>query len=293
MALFVISIILGLTALGGLAALFLGSTEGSRGTGLLTFLGCGLLALGAILTASVSTVPTQNVGIVTEFNKPTGRTTGAGIKWHAPWQSIDDWDASRNTFDRLGDKCLWVSVSGGRACIAVQIEWSAKAKNAPADWAAYKKVDGIEGGRFGTFQYRRVNPQMDASITTTFTTFNPLGQVDQATGALKAPDLNKEYLGALKATLEANLGGNVTIDSIAFGTPTYDEPTTKAISAFGQKTLEASNLKVDEANAQTRARITAIDAKADPVARCLSIAEKLGKEPGLCMTQATITRPTS
>jgi hypothetical protein len=253
----------------------------------------GVAALALLLGFnSVSQVPTNNVGIVTEFSKPTGRTTGAGLKVHAPWQSIDDWDSSRNTFDRLGSKCLWVSVSGGRACIAVQIEWSAKKDHAPEDWAAYKKVDKIDGGRFGTFEARRVKPQMDAAITTVFTSFNPLGQVDDKTGALIAPDLNADYLTILKTQLETNLGTSLDIDSIAFGTPTYDDPTTAAISAFGQKTLEARNLEVDKANAKTRKAITDIDAAVDPTARCLSIAEKLNKEPGLCMTPATITRST-
>lgn len=251
-----------------------------------------VLALGFWLLASTSTVPTKNVGIVTEFNKPTGKTTGAGLKFHAPWQKIDDWDASRNTFDRLGGRCLWVSVSGGRACITVQIEWSAKAENAPGDWASYKKtkINDEDLSRFETFVARRVNPQMDAAITTTFTTFNPLGQVDEKTGALKAPDLNAEYFALLKTHLIANLGKSVDIDSIAFGTPSYDDSTTKAISAFGQKTLEARNLAVDKTNAATRKGITDIDAKVDPVARCLSIAEKMNKEPGLCMTPTTATR---
>lgn len=251
-----------------------------------------VLGLLGMVIASLSSVPTRNVGIVTQFNKPTGRTTGAGLKWHAPWQSIDDWDASRNTFNRLGS-CLWVSVSGGRACIAVQIEWSADPAKAPAEWAAYKKVDGIDGGRFGTFVARRVNPQMDSAITTAFTRFNPLGQVDQKTGALVAPDLNADYKDDLTRTLEANLGGAVRIESIAFGTPTYDDATTKAISDFGKKVLEGRNLAVDKANAITRAEITKTDASVDQVARCLQIAEKLGKEPGLCMTRTTVTRPVS
>lgn len=243
--------------------------------------------------ASISTVATKNVGIVTAFNKPTGRTTGAGLKMHKPWEKIDEWDASRNTFDRLGkDKCLWVSVSGGKACIAVQIEWSAKAENAPLDWASYKEttIQGEDKSRFETFVARRVNPQMDAAITTAFTTFDPFGQINVATGALKAPDLNAEYKTKLEQTLNNNLGRSVVIDSIAFGTPSYDDGTTKAISAFSQKTLEKRNLEVDRKNATTRKEITEIDAKVDPVARCLSIAEKMNKEPGLCMTPTTATR---
>lgn len=252
------------------------------------------LTLVVMLLASLSTVPTKNVGIVTSFGKPTGSTTGPGLHLHAPWQKIDDWDASRNTFDRLGKNCLWVSISGGRACIAVQVEWSAIKKNAPDDWASYKptKINGENKSRFETFVARRVNPQMDAAITTTFTTFDPLGTLEgsKSTATLKAPDLNKEYKETLKNQLQANLGGSVTIDSVAFGTPSYDDSTTKAISAYGQKTLEARNLAVDQQNAETRLAITNTDAKADPIARCLSIAEKLNKEPGLCMTPTTATR---
>lgn len=247
-------------------------------------------AVGLTVGASISAVPTKNVGIVTEFGKPTGRTTGAGLKFTAPWQDIDDWDASRNTYNRLGGNCLWVSISGGRACISVQIEWSAKAENAPKDWASYKAIKDVDGGRFGAFTARRVNPQMDAAITKTFTSFNPLGLFDEKTGALQAPDLNTSYKAILAANLAANIGSSVTIDSIAFGTPSYDEPTTKQISQYGQKVLEARNLAVDKTNAETRKAITDIDAKADPVARCLSIAEKMNKEPGLCMTPATAVR---
>lgn len=250
-----------------------------------------LAGVAVLVGASYNQVPTRNVGIVTSFGKPTGATADPGVEWTKPWEDIDDWDASRNTFDRLGDRCLWVSVSGGRACIPVQIEWSAKEGNAPADWAAYKEVDGIEGGRFGTFTQRRVHPQMDAAITSVFTTFNPLGTVDPASGGVKAPDLNAQYKQPLLAALNAGVGASVTVDTIAFGTPVYDDATTKAISAYGQKVLEKRNLDLDKQNADTRAAINAKLATQDKVTYCLQVAEKLGKEPGLCMTPAMATRP--
>lgn len=285
-------ILLLILALAGVILLAAGwrSDSGSVFGGGVVMLLVAVLGIGALC---YNQVPTRNVGIVTSFGKPTGATADPGVEWTKPWEDIDDWDASRNTFDRLGDRCLWVSVSGGKACIPVQIEWSAKEENAPAEWAAYKEVDGIEGGRFGTFTARRVNPQMDAAITTTFTSFNPLGTVDPASGGVKAPDLNTDFREALKRNLESAVGGAVRIETIAFGTPVYDEPTTKAISAFGQKVLEKRNLAVDKDNAATRKLITEQNAKVPAVTRCLEIAEKLGKEPGLCMTPATITRPVS
>lgn len=82
--------------------------------------------------------------------------------------------------------------------------------------------------------------------------------------------------------------------SVAFEAPQYDKPTTDAINAYGQKVLEGRNLAIDKANAQTRAEITRTDASVDQVARCLQIAEKLGKEPGLCMGGgAAVTKPLS
>lgn len=245
-----------------------------------------LLTVGAFIIASTSIVPTRNVGIVVAFNKPTGRTTGAGLKMHAPWQSIDDWDASGQTFAHLGDQCVWVAIAAQRqACVPVQIEWNARADRAPENWAAYRetKIGDRDLSRFETFTERRVNPQINAALTTVFASFDPLGQVDTKTGDAPAPDLNKSHRDLLLNQIKANLGEDIEVRSIAFEKPGYDEPTTDAIAAYGQKILEARNLAIDEQNAKTRARITATDSSVNQTARCLQIAEKAGKEPGLCM----------
>lgn len=255
--------------------------------------GAGFVALSLLLTiiASVDKVPTKNVGIVTAFSKPTGRTTGAGLKWHAPWQSIDDWDASGQTYAHLGDGCVWLTIAAQRrACIPLQIEWSARAERAPENWAAYKETDGKS--RFETWTARRVDPQINAALTSVFAGFDPLGSVDPKSGDAPAPDLNKTYKQPLLDALSGALGGDVTVRSIAFEAPRYDKPTSDAIAAYGQKILEARNLQIDKANAVTRAEITRTDASVDQVARCLQIAEKLAKEPGLCMGGGVaVTKP--
>ena len=259
-----------------------------------------VVAVACTVIASMSTVPTRNVGIVTQFNKQTGRTTGAGLQWTAPWQDVDDWDASGQTYAHLGDQCVWVTIAAQRrACIPVQVEWSATDDNAPDNWAAYKEVDGKS--RFEVFVDRRVNPQINGALTSVFAGFDPLGQVDAKTGDAPAPDLNKLYkqplIDALTVALRSSnpeRGSDITIRSVAFEAPRYDGPTTAAIAAYGQKILEARNLQIDKANAVTRAEITKTDASVDQVARCLQIAEKLGKEPGLCMgSGVALTKPVS
>lgn len=277
---FIFAVVMALIAAAGLG-LAVVSRHG-RDAGIGMFIGAGVLAGAALLMSSISTVPTRNVGIVTEFNKPTGRTTGAGLKWHAPWQSIDDWDASGQTYAHLGDSCVWVTIAAQRrACVPVQIEWSARAERAPENWAAYKEVG--DWSRFETFTARRIEPQINAAMASVFADFDPLGTVDAKSGQAPAPDLNKLYRDRVSSALAASLGEDIAVKSIAFEAPRYDEPTTKAIEAYGQKILEARNLAIDETNAVTRARVTGIDAKVDQVARCLQIAEKLSKEPGLCM----------
>ena len=290
---FILGIILGLIALIGLAIGIISADRDTARAGKTATALFGLLSVISITIACMSTVPTRNVGIVTQFSKQTGRTTGAGLQWTAPWQDVDDWDASGQTYAHLGDQCIWVTIAAQRrACVPVQIEWAAKAENAPENWSTYKEVD--DKSRFEVFAARRVNPQINGALTSVFASFDPLGQVDAKTGDAPAPDLNKLYKQPLTDALNTALGNDITIRSVAFEAPRYDDPTTAAIAAYGQKILEARNLTIDKANAVTRAEITKTDASVDQVARCLQIAEKLGKEPGLCMgAGVAITKPVS
>lgn len=249
--------------------------------------------------ASYNKVPTRNVGIVTQFGKQTGKTTGAGLHWTKPWQNIEDWDASGQVYDRLGSNCLWVSISAQRrACIAVQVEWSANPESAPELWAQYKATDqgksvDSDEPRFGTFIYRRVNPQIDGAVTSVFSSFDPLGTVS-ATGDAPAPNLNVTYKDQLTTAIQQLLGSDITIKSVVFATPTYDAPTTAAIAAYGQKMLEARNLKVDLQNAQARLNVADKTGVSPAVQQCLDIADSRGKEPGLCMGgSVALTKPVS
>jgi hypothetical protein len=322
---FITGIILGLIALIGLAAWRLGSSDETKGGGVLAFFACLVLSVVCVVIASMSTVPTRNVGIVTQFNKPTGRTTGAGLQWHAPWQGVDDWDASGQAYAHLGDRCVWVAIAAQRkACIPVQIEYRSSTGRAPENWAAYKELD--DKSRFETFQARRVEPQINAALISVFADFDPLGapvtpKPGEAVADAPAPDLNKTYRQKLLDAVNVALGGgtagadgkvavvtdnpatkrveedpeaDIVVTSVSFGAPTYDKKTQEQIDAYGQKVLEARNLAVDETNADTRKRITAKNASVNQTTRCLEIAEKAGKEPGLCMgSGVALTRPVS
>jgi hypothetical protein len=124
---------------------------------------------------------------------------------------------------------------------------------------------------------------MEAALMSAFADFDPFASVDKTTGDVAVPNLNATYRQPLLNALGKTLGHDIAVRTVAFGRPVYDEATTKSLSDYGQKVLDGRNLDVDKTNAVKRKAITDIDAQVNPVARCLSIAEKNGKEPGLCM----------
>ncbi len=287
---FITAVVFGLVFLASAAAVLFARRDETRGSAFgiagLTF----ALAVICGIIASMSVVPTRNVGIVTTWGKPTGRTTGAGLQWTAPWSDVDDWDASGQTYAHLGDQCVWVTVKGPRdVCVPVQIEWAALPENAPENWAAFKEADGMS--RFETWVARRVNPQIESAINTTFADFDPFKNVDKTTGEIAAPNLNAAYRKPLSDALAGTLGGDIAVRTVAFGRPVYDKATTDALAGYSQRVLDGRNLQVDKANAAIRKDITNIAGQADPVSRCLSIAEASGKEPGWCLNGGpTLTR---
>ncbi|TDC30080.1 stomatin [Micromonospora sp. 15K316] len=238
----------------------------------------GLVAfVGLLFTlfASMNTVPTRNVGIVTSFNKPTGETTGPGLKFVAPWQNVDDWDASRQAYDHRSEKtCVQVRIASlANACVEALVEWHTKPGRAPEQWASYKKD-------FGTFVARRVDPAFAEAFNEAFAPHDPLKNIDQQ-GNLNVP--LAPYAEAVKAGIVTRIGEDVEVLSVVVTRVNYDEKTQGYIEAFQQAVLKARTLEKEKANALIQKQITETNAKVSAVTRCLEIADKHGREPGLCL----------
>lgn len=228
-----------------------------------------------LLGASMNTVPTRNVGIVTSFNKPTGETTGPGLKFVAPWQNVDDWDASRQAYDhRTGDNCVQVRIASlANACVEALVEWQTKSDRAPEQWASYKKD-------FGTFVARRVDPAFAEAFNEAFAPHDPLKNIDQG-GNLNVP--LGPFADAVKAGIAKRIGDDVEVLSVVVTRVNYDEKTQGHIEAYQQAVLKARTLEKEKANAEIQKQITETNAQVDPVTRCLELADKHGKEPGFCL----------
>lgn len=270
-----------------------GNEVSSRGAAKIVF-GLGL-AVGLIVTAvaCVSVVSTRHVGIVKSFGKPTGRTTGSGLQWTKPWEGIDDeWDATRQSYNpsgkcgQPGDGSLWVSIAGQRQmCVHVQINWeTVTGEQAAANWATYRNTS--DGNRFETFIARQVNPSLTSAVQSVFRDYDPLGDVDKATGEARTPDLANVYTPKLQAAINANssLGEDIKVMGISWGSLVFDAKTQAAIAQYAANVYASRNLAIDASNAQTRQDIANKSGVPAAVQQCLDLVKAEGKgEPGLCL----------
>jgi hypothetical protein len=267
---------------------------------MVTCVACALavVSLGA---ACVSIVSTRHVGIVKAYGKPTGRTTGSGLQWTKPWEGVDDeWDATRQSYnpqakcEQPGDGSLWVSIAGQRQmCVHVQINWETVTGQQAADnWATYRKTN--DGDRFETFIARQVNPGLSADIASVFRDYDPLGLVDPKTSEAQTPNLAGQYTPLLLAAINKNLGQDIKIMSVSWGSLVFDAKTQAAIAQYAANVYASRNLAIDETNAKTRARIASGSGVPSAVQQCLDLVKSEGKgEPGLCLASSNVqlTKP--
>lgn len=239
-------------------------------------LGLSILAGLLLAISSMSSVPIRNVGIVTSWNKPTGETTGAGFKVTAPWENIEDWDASRQAYDhRGGQSCVNVRIATlSNACVETLIEWQVHEAKAPEQWASYKKD-------FSLFVGRRIDPAMQDAMNEAFAAYDPLANIDKATGNLNVP--TGPLADKVRTALETRIGADVQILTVSIPRVNHDDKTQASIDAYQQAINRSRVLDQERENADKQKLITETNAKVDAVTRCLELADKHGKEPGFCL----------
>ncbi|RLK22302.1 regulator of protease activity HflC (stomatin/prohibitin superfamily) [Micromonospora sp. M71_S20] len=268
-------------AISGLLALAAPNRSAKR-TATLAALACLVGTVVFTVGSSAHSVPIRSVGIVTSFGKPTGKVTGSGLKWVAPWQKVGEWDAGRQKYDHIGgDHCVRVRTGTlADACVEVLVEWQVKPENAPKQFMDYK-------GDFDSFRGQRVGVQLDSAVNDAFATYNPLEKIDSNTGSLNV-DL-KPFAESIKTSAESRLASDVDILSVTITRVNHDDKTEGNIKAFQDKLAQTRNLEQDRKNAAIQKQITETNAKVDKVSRCLEIAERNGSNPGLCINPGIIT----
>lgn len=266
--------VLGLVvALIGLGLTIAAKREGEGGLAAFAFFGGLVLSLGMIVGSCVGVVDTKKVGVVTSFKKPTGEIREAGAYWIAPWKSVTEMDGAIQTATYE----VPVQLAGGAsATVTVYPSWEMAPGAAPELFQQFKSFDAVVESLW--------KQQLQTTANNIFGTYNPLTNVDPKTGELKKT--KTQWADELKTALEANplIKGKLIIRSVSIPTIAPDQGTQEALNRIVAEFAKGSVLEQQKANALKQKEITETNAQVDRVTRCLEIAEKGGKEPGLCMS---------
>lgn len=173
----------------GAALMFVPELEARVAGGVLIF-----VALVVAVMSCLTIVGTRNVGVVTTFGKPTGRTLANGLHFKAPWQKVTDIDGTIDTQKFVGtDHCIDVRIAdGSTACVSVVIRTRVDQDHADDIYADYRNSDRDINDNVND---ALVRTQLTSALASTFSTFDPLlvpGSVaNSASTDQAAPDLQK------------------------------------------------------------------------------------------------------
>jgi regulator of protease activity HflC (stomatin/prohibitin superfamily) len=254
------------------------------------------LGLFVLLTffASAYTVPVNNIGIVTSFNAPTGRTTGNGLKFVWPWQKVADFDASRITENHVGDwnqGCTVVRIGSlATACVENRIQWQVNSTAAPTLYRIYK-------GNFNNLKTNFVDLEIQNALNATFATYNPLLGVDLKTGqtvfdgAKLAEDMKQRLSNVLSPF-------GITVYTVAIPLVHHDTTTEANIKAFQDVVLQSRILDQKRSNAEKEKAVSDLQREfLTPTYiqnKCIEYSKDMGFAPGLCMmTSGIVNAPVS
>jgi regulator of protease activity HflC (stomatin/prohibitin superfamily) len=278
--------LLGFIALG--VGIYLWRQHGAKR---MTWIGVGVLALGVVLIgmACLTSVPAQNVGVVTSFGKPV-RNLDPGIHTKAPWRKVIDMDGTIQIDDNLGDKRTEIRLgSGANAYVQNALRWKIRSHAAPGLWADYHKsgqepIDRISSGL--------VEQELAAALNSAFASYNPLAGQKVSYDTVAA-DVVKRLVGDRSdpndpaSATGGKIGDRIIVESFIIPKVDFDDAT--------QHRIDSKQQAVVETEIATQRKLTATqDALADEerakglgndrvlVARCLDYVKATGGSPFGC-----------
>lgn len=257
-----ITLLAAVLILGGLAWLSFGKP---RAAGLAPI----VVALVALLVASVTSVQAKQVGVVTTFGKPSDHTLSSGLHFKAPWQKVTEIDATIQTDEYHGDSGIEVRLSDGNAAtISATIRWSVSAENASKVYADFRSDDPTKSLRDAV-----VSTQFKAATNSVFAGFDPL-TLAGATGT--KPDY--PALAAEIATVMLRQTKSlVDIESITISLVKLDKDSQKKIDDYITEVSKTRIAEQAQKTAEAQAKANEILSKSisnDPnvlVSKCLDL----------------------
>lgn len=213
-----------------------------------------VLAVVMILLSTIAVVGTKNVGVPTNFGKPTGQTMDAGLNFKAPWTKVTDIDATVQVEEYRGEDCIYVKIAdGGTGCVTVSYRWRINPDGADTVYADYRnsEYDINEAVRRAL-----VSTNIKASINEVFGQYDPFNGVD-ITENMTLPQLAavkitlpplEQYNTEIQQSVEdriADLGDLVEFQSVTITYFRMPDTTQAKINAINAKVQDAKAAIID------------------------------------------------
>jgi regulator of protease activity HflC (stomatin/prohibitin superfamily) len=187
-----------------------------------------ILAAVALLLASLTAVPAQNVGVETSYGKPVG-TLKSGLHLKAPWHKVTDMDGTiqqeNNAWaavDSNGDKSdartkVRLASTNSEMFVNNQLRWRIKQDAAGTLFADWKTFDKIGPGL--------VQKQLSGALNDVLASYDPL-----TVGAVN--DTNDVISQKVAAKLQERLGKDIEVVGFTITTIDFDNATQARIDDF-------------------------------------------------------------
>ncbi|HET9893732.1 MAG TPA: SPFH domain-containing protein [Streptosporangiaceae bacterium] len=223
-----------------------------------------LAVLAGVFTflSMITTVSTQNIGIVTEFGKPVGYLSNG---WHLtpPWAGLVEIDGRVQTDTYKGDNCITVRIAHQQnACLDVSVQWRINPKAARALFKNY--------GTFARIQDGLVTRQLDVALNEAFATFDPIASLTSkyAEGTPQNPT-SVQLARTVASDLQAAVDGTIEVKDVLIPTPAYEA------------SVQARINKVLGQAAQTDIALQAVKTAEAQAAANRALAQSVSNDPGV------------
>lgn len=202
-----------------------------------------ILTFVFFISASANIVGTRQVGIVTNFGKPTGETLSNGLHWLAPWKKVEEMDAAIQNDVYNGDSRIQVRLGNNSTALAdVNIRWNIKQDAADELFRQYKT--------FGNVRSNLIERNLRTALNEAFTKFDPLA--GEPLPGQPRVDLNSVTQNAL-ALMREKSGDQVEILDLSIPVIDYDDNTEQRINAINAARAETTKAEQDAKTAEQRA----------------------------------------
>lgn len=262
-----------LVGLGSLAATTNDGRIGARvGAGVL-----GFIALLMLLFASIASVGTQDVGVLTSFGHPDGALSN-GLHFKAPWKKVTTLDNAiqTDTYASNSDGSLQQNAQGG--CINVRIARQATAcVNTVVRWQ--ERVDGVD---YLFRNYRNndnirnnlLHRDLQTAVNTVFADYDPLGL--NANGDSTQPS-SATLAKQVQQELQSQVGQWINVSTVFIPIFNFDQETQKRLNLLQQQVAQTRVAQQAEQTATAQAaanKALAASVSNDPgvlISKCLDI----------------------